>query len=88
MSRYTINPMEKSFQEWDTKRKQQRNDYWLLLRRLKREWEKEAIMYCDLEAYVKDIAGIEMSLIEGNISSTYRIVDPEQFLICKLKYGI
>lgn len=88
MSRYTINPMEKSFQEWDTKRKQQRNDYWLLLRRLKREWEKEAIMYCDLEAYVKDTAGIEMSLIEGNISSTYRIVDPEQFLICKLKYGI
>ena len=80
--------MEKNFQEWDAKQKQQRNEYWLLLRRLKREWEEEAIMHGNLEEYVRAVAGIEMSLIEGNISSTYKTVDPEQFLLCKLKYGI
>jgi len=88
VTRYSIHPMEKNYNEWETKQRQQRNEYWLLLRRLKREWEEEAIMHGNLEEYVRAVAGIEMSLIEGNISSTYEIVDPEQFLLCKLKYGI
>lgn len=64
-----------------------RNEYWLRLRRLKREWEMTAIMDCDLDEYVRAVAGIELIYIDGNISSDYRIVDEEQYLMFLLRWS-
>lgn len=88
MTRYSIHPMEKNFQDWDRSERLKRDSYWQLIRTLKREWETTpAIEWAGFDEYVRAVAGIEVIYIGGSISSTYNIVDPEQHLICKLKYG-
>jgi hypothetical protein len=60
--------------------------YWARLRRLKAEWRGEISVSVSFEEYVKATAGIEIIYIEGNISSTYKVIDEHQYLLFKLKY--
>jgi hypothetical protein len=60
--------------------------FWLQLRRLKTEWDREISMSVSFEEYVRATAGIEMTYVDGNIGSTYRIVDEQQHMLFKLKY--
>jgi hypothetical protein len=60
--------------------------FWLQLRRLKTEWDRDVQIAVSFEEYVRATAGIEMTYVDGNIGSVYRIVDEQQHMLFKLKY--
>lgn len=67
-----------------------RNQYWLLLRRIKEEWMlKESTHDTELDfgEYLTEYYGIRLQYIDGNISDTPHITDEHLYLLAILKFG-
>ena len=93
--RFSTHPAEESFRQWEAERKQERNRYWVMLRKAKNDWLKlteQAALEYDLDDgafyyYLQQNYGLRIELIDGKIGPEYAVVDEQKYLLFILKYG-
>lgn len=93
MTRYSFNPIEQNFQEWDTEQRRRRNEYWKKLHMARADFfnstvEKEHPTTSSFYYYMQNKWGVKMILDDNqNITREYRIVDESKYLMFLMKYG-
>ena len=91
MSRYTINPYEKNFQQWEADQKRKRNNYWDMLRRAQKDYtENECdgnITFGGFRYWMERRWGLAIELVDGNISAGYNVTDESKYLLFQMKYA-
>ncbi len=89
MTRYSIHPAEKNFQEWDHRQKEIRNRYWGRLQRAFRDYQAkdESANMNSFRYYMESQYGLRVNMVGTNIDSSYQIIDESKHTIFLLKYG-
>ena len=92
MSRYAVHPMEMSYIEWDRDFKEKRLKYWTAIRAAHIDYEQnENHGYYEptlngFKSWMERKWGVKVEFIDGNISSTYSVVDEPKYSMFILKY--
>jgi hypothetical protein len=93
MSRYTINPLEKHFHQWDREQRARRNQYWNALHSMRDEYLEENKGQLDptarpvLHYWAERKYGIKMGLDgQGNYTKDYTVTEPKKFMFFQIKY--
>lgn len=94
MTRFrTTLPAERSFNDWERKRKEQRIAYWATMHKIRQDYMEEFRGVTDLTVrptfhyWVEEHYGLKMGIdSDGNYTEDYTIVDSKKFLILQLKY--
>ncbi len=89
MTRYSIHPAEKNFQEWDQRQKEIRNRYWGRLQRAFRDYQSkdENANMNSFKYFMESQYGLRVNMVGTNIDSSYQIIDESKHTIFLLKYG-
>ena len=85
--------IDQSFQDYDDDdpnidKRKKRWDYWSVLKKIRVEYmehNKEFDAY-EFEDYVNSKYGLQMNIVNGNITDDYEITDEKKYLIFVLKY--
>ena len=91
MSRYTINPYEKSFQQWEENRTRKRNEYWVMLKRAQKDYTENecdgTVSFGGFRYWMERRWGLAIELVDGNISASYNVTDESKYLLFQMKYA-
>lgn len=85
--------VSKGFQDYDDddpnlQFRKNRFDFWTALKKCHSDYKLE-IKYPtieDFKTYLIETYGMDLTLHDGHITDTYKIIDDQKFLIFKLKY--
>lgn len=68
--------------------RKRRNDFWETLKKLRKEFQSENLVYdaFKFEKWVVEKYGIQLNFVEGNIGGDYQIVDEQKHLVYLLKF--
>lgn len=93
MTRYSVHPVEQSYQDWATKQKAKRDDYWRALKRARNEYLQANTGNYDLTSrptfhfFIEQHYGLKMGIDSlGEYTSEYQVVDPKKFMLFQIKY--
>jgi len=94
MSRYSIHPLEQSFQDWEAKRKANRHAYWGACALARQEYLAENKGNFDLTSrprldfWMNEKYGFQMGFdeIDGGITENYTVTDPKKFMLFQIKF--
>jgi hypothetical protein len=83
----------KSFQDYDDDDpeihfRKNRWKYWSLLKQVRVEFMEDKTKFdgCDFEMYLENKYGVQMNMVNGNITDGYKIVDEQKYLIFLLRF--
>ena len=62
--------------------------YWAALKKIQKEYQATGIEFdaYNFEDYMKEQYGIQLAILDGNITDGYRIVDEKKYLVFLLKF--
>lgn len=93
MTRYSVNPMEQKFQEWDREHRDKRTQYWQSLYEMRQEYIQAFKNVSDLTSrptmqyWAEEKYGFKMGMDgQGNYTGEYAVVDPKKFMLYQIKY--
>lgn len=85
--------MEQNFQNWDSKRREKRNQYWDSLYSMRQEYMAEFKGVTDitirpsLHKWAEEKYGLKMGVdVQGHYTQDYEVTDPKKFMLCQIKY--
>ncbi len=81
--------MEAKFTQWDLEEKAKRNRYWARLRTAFSDYSDiwPEANFDDFTGWMERQYGLEVNMVGGNITTTYKIVDETKYTMFVLKYG-
>ena len=62
--------------------------YWQALKKIRQEYQATGIEFdaYNFEGYMTEQYGIQLNLVDGNLTDGYRIVDEKKYLVFLLKF--
>ncbi len=93
MTRYSVHPMEKEFQDWNLENKARRNEYWRMLRAAWEDYQKYDLgpygepNFDSFNLLMLNRYGLRVNMTGGNIDSSYQIIDDKKHTMFLLKYS-
>lgn len=90
MTRFStiINPMERSFNEWDQKRRALRQQYWAALNQARKDFGAEFGTFNGFNVYyIQRKFGFNPDVNhKGEFTDTYKVTDEKKFTLFRLQY--
>ena len=93
MTRYATNPYEENFHKWETERTRKRNEYWVMLRKARLDFQADECSNSSEHSigafryWMERRWGLAIELVDGNISAGYNIIDESKYLLFQMKYA-